>query len=499
MKEEYSEVVRASLKADMAYWTGVHNAEVMRSPAFLYLNADCYAFGKFVAVVARLILIADELGEEDTARVGRDFVRCRLNQWLDPRHSTSPYFPYVGKTFPIPSALRNGIQTYDTTWGGLPTTNGLHNPGPAWVGNGTQPDFGSGGYNDHLFHYGYYLYSVSVVLRGAVESGPKPGQAGMWFDDDTCRGMNSSDSDWFTLVSKRVLAWGRDIANPDENNDPHFTQFRYHSDWYAGHSWARGLFPSGLTSSNIESSSEAMQAYYSLFLLGYAMQKAGLTDLSYEAKSLQTAGAVTLLSESVSIKYYWHMVGPEEKGFPATRLDVVPESFATLGVIGNLWTAALNYQVFFAYGICQWEKGSGADCPKDLTLEQIHWFNRVFIMQIQMLPYSPITEGLVENPWLEQAMFTERLNYTARNGSVSHGYDPALIWTDLPSSYTRCNGTTQNLGKRCAQGWMAYALQSLAALGGDYVKTCFELALQIDGVADGNTVTNMLWWIASRS
>ena len=499
---KYAADVRVSLKADMAYWTDVHNADIVRSPAFLFKTADCYSFGKFVGAIARLVLIADELGELEVARVGRDFLRCRLNQWLDNRQAASEFFPFVGPDFPVAGALQGGVQVYDTTWGGLPTGNGIKNPGPVWIRNGTQPDFGSGGYNDHLFHYGYYLYAVSVVVKGAtVAGGPAPGQAGLHFGEETCRDMSLSDADWFTPVSKRVFTWARDISNPNQAKDPYFAQFRYHSDWYEGHSWARGLFPSGLTSANIESTSEAMQAWYSMFLLGYAIQKANIATLAYEADALMTTASVVMLTETASVNYYWHLMPTNA---PAGRDDIMPSLFQRLGVTGNLWGMAVNYQVFFSYGGCQWvenakHRGPHDSCPYDLTLDQIHWFNRVFVLQIQLLPYTAVTESLAEPQWLKSVMNTTRFNYTSHNGrGTSYGYSPEVIWDDLPSAYTRCNGTSQNLGKRCAQGWLAYAYQALATLGSPYKEMAWSKALEMDGVADGSTVTNMLWWIATR-
>eukprot|EP01060_Flectonema_neradi_P026080 TRINITY_DN3492_c2_g1_i1.p1 TRINITY_DN3492_c2_g1~~TRINITY_DN3492_c2_g1_i1.p1 ORF type:complete len:995 (+),score=118.83 TRINITY_DN3492_c2_g1_i1:64-3048(+) len=489
--------VKESLKADMAYWTDVYNDHIVRSPAFLFLTSDCYSFGKFLGAVARLVLIADEVGDKETARVGRDFLRCRLNQWFDPNQVTSPYFPFVGEDFPVKGSLQGGVPIYDTTWGGLPTTNGLKSPGPSWVRNGTQPDFGSGGFNDHLFHYGYYLYATSVVLMGSqVTGGPLPGQ-GLSYDSNVCLNNNASDSDWFTKLSPRVLAMARDIANPSEDLDPFFTQFRYHSDWYGGMSWARGLYPSGQTSSNIESTSEGTQAWYSLFLLGYSMDLAGI--LPPVAGALQSAGSVLLVTDLAAITSYFHILPLGSGGKSPHRDDIMPSPFKGLGVTGNLWSNTVNYQVFFSYGKCQWNGAtSGDDCPHDLTLEQIHWFNRLFVLQIQLLPYTPMTETLLEPLWINQMLVTDRLNYTNKNGVVSKGYDPTAIWSDLPSAYTRCNGTTQNLGMRCAQGWLGYAYQSWASLGNDQRNDAWTKALSMEGVADGSTITNLLWWIASR-
>ena len=490
-------IVKESLKADMAYWTDVYNDHIVRSPAFLFLTADCYSFGKFLGAISRLILIADEVGDLQTARVGRDFLRCRLNQWFDPNQISSPYFPFVGEQFPVKGSLQGGVPVYDSTWGGLPTTNGLKSPGPTWIRNGTQPDFGSGGYNDHLFHYGYYLYSVSVVLMGSkVSGGPLPGQ-GLSYDSDICLNNKATDSDWFTKLSPRVFAMARDIANPSQESDPYFTQFRYHSDWYGGMSWARGLYPSGQTSSNIESTSEGTQAWYSLFLLGYAMDQANV--IPTVASALQSAGSLLLISDLAAITTYFHILPHGSGGKYPHRDNIVPEPFRGLGITGNFWSNTLNYQVFFSYGKCQWSGSSSSDdCPHDLSLEQIHWFNRLFVLQIQLLPYTPMTETLLESMWTQQVLITDRLNYTNNKGMVSKGYDPTAIWSDLPSAYTKCNGTTQNLGNRCAQGWLGYAYQSWSALGDTQRDTAWSQALSMDGVADGSTISNLLWWISTR-
>jgi len=78
-----------------------------------------------VAALARLALIADQLGDATFAANARDAVKTRLNQWLDPTINSYEY-PY-----------RNGQQfVYDLTWGGIMPLDGLENPGSAWLGTG---------------------------------------------------------------------------------------------------------------------------------------------------------------------------------------------------------------------------------------------------------------------------------------------------------------------------------------------------------------------------
>ena len=86
---------------------------------------DPYFGGKKMAVLARLSLIADELDEADIAVQARDRFKPYLEGWL--------------------SGTNNNKLLYDSTWGGVISTNGYNDP---------SADFGNGMYNDHHFHYG---------------------------------------------------------------------------------------------------------------------------------------------------------------------------------------------------------------------------------------------------------------------------------------------------------------------------------------------------------
>ena len=97
---------------------------------------DPYFGGKKMALFARLSLIADEIGESGLAQQARDRVRPFIEGWL-------------GGTNP------NKL-LYEDVWGGVVSSNGLHNE---------QADFGNGMYNDHHFHYGYHIYTAAVLAR----------------------------------------------------------------------------------------------------------------------------------------------------------------------------------------------------------------------------------------------------------------------------------------------------------------------------------------------
>ncbi|SCV05343.1 LANO_0H05402g1_1 [Lachancea nothofagi CBS 11611] len=131
---------------------------------------------------------------------------------------------FIGNTQILP--LR-----YDTTWGGIISS-----------GQSTQ-DFGNSYYNDHHFHYGYHVIAAAILAKVDRDNG------GNWLSQNK------------TWVDNLV----RDYSNPS-SSDSYFPVFRSF-DWFAGHSWAKGLFPSG-DGKDEESSSEDVNAAYAIKLWG---------------------------------------------------------------------------------------------------------------------------------------------------------------------------------------------------------------------------------------
>ncbi|CAI6335230.1 unnamed protein product [Periconia digitata] len=123
---------------------------------------------------------------------------------------------------------------YDTVWKGV-VSSGTYQNGDTGL------DFGNTLYNDHHFHYGYFVYTAAVI--GYLDPA--------WLDQGTNRAWVN------TLV--------RDFANPVES-DPFFP-FQRSFDWYNGHSWAKGLFDSG-DGKDQESTSEDTFATYGLKMWG---------------------------------------------------------------------------------------------------------------------------------------------------------------------------------------------------------------------------------------
>jgi endo-1,3(4)-beta-glucanase len=118
---------------------------------------------------------------------------------------------------------------HDTTWKGLVSTD--TDPGA---------DFGNGYYNDHHFHYAYFIRAAAII--GHI------------------------DPEWLTASNVAyVNTLVRDVANPS-SSDPYFPVYR-NFDWYAGHSWSKGLFYSG-DGKDEESSSEDYNFAYGMKLWG---------------------------------------------------------------------------------------------------------------------------------------------------------------------------------------------------------------------------------------
>eukprot|EP01121_Diplochlamys_sp_Union-15-3_P015230 TRINITY_DN498_c0_g1_i2.p1 TRINITY_DN498_c0_g1~~TRINITY_DN498_c0_g1_i2.p1 ORF type:complete len:333 (+),score=59.19 TRINITY_DN498_c0_g1_i2:874-1872(+) len=259
---------------------------------------------------------------------------------------------------------------YDTVWGGVCSTEGLKD---------ITADFGQGYYNDHHFHYGYHLYAYAVIAR--------------------------EDPGWVFSHFNAILDLVRDIANPSPE-DTYFTPFR-HMDWFHGHSWGSGLFVF-TDSNNQESTSEAVNAWYSVYLLGVALGD----------NNLKHVGQVLLATEIRSTHKYYHI--------PSTS-TVYDPIFAQNKIVGILWETKVDYATWFG-----------------LNVEYIHC--------IQMLPFTPITEVLLPASYVKEEY---PILAPALNGNIQEGWkgfvhmDHAIInkdqaWVEVQRlrSYDEGNSAT---------------------------------------------------------
>jgi endo-1,3(4)-beta-glucanase len=143
-------------------------------------------------------------------------------------------------------------------WKGVVSTAGVKDAGA---------DFGNGYYNDHHFHYGYFVYAAAVI--GMVEPG--------WLHENGGR-----NKEWVQMLV-------RDFANPVNDADFPFSRS---FDWFHGHSWAKGLFESG-DGKDEESTSEDSFASYALKMWGATigdpnLEARGNLMLAIQARTFQT-------------------------------------------------------------------------------------------------------------------------------------------------------------------------------------------------------------------
>ena len=160
--------------------------------------------------------------------------------------------------------------------------------------------FGSEDYNDHHFHYGYFLYAASVVAE----------------EDETFL------SDYQRFVD--ILAY--DIANVDRDYEafPYVRPF----DFYEGHSWASGEQPFA-SGNNQESTSEAINAWYSLWRWGQVSENEAFVE----------AGQYLYTTEANSAEYYW-LNGIEGR-------NAFPEGY-NFDMASLVWGGKYEYTTFFS-------------------------------------------------------------------------------------------------------------------------------------------------------
>lgn len=231
------------------YWGGLQNAEhdaelrsILRGDAVkarqIFTRPDMgrgtYWTGKGLGALAQLLSVAEAEGNLDVRDTILHQLEERMESWFSGERST--YFAQDART---------------GTFIGYPQEyNSISDM------------------NDHHFHYGYWVMAAAhVALRDPA-----------WI----------STNHWGAMVDKLVA----DIATAEHGRADY--PFIRNFDVYEGHSWASGNadFVDG---NNQESSSEAVNAWAGLVLLGEATHRPELRDL----------GIFLYTSEVASVQHYW--------------------------------------------------------------------------------------------------------------------------------------------------------------------------------------------------
>jgi len=361
--------------------------------------ADPYFAGKLLAKMAYIATIANTsavgLGKEAAKLLPK--LKQYLEVWL---HHKS-----------------GNVLMFDTSWGGMiscgcqyddcqgqcaPRCTNAGPPDACPAVNDVGMDFGNAWYNDHHFHYGYYIYAYAVLA--------------------------AFDPKWGAKNLEHILVMVRDIANPSK--DDHYFPVHRHKDWYMGHSWASGIaVPGGkpnFLGRNQESTSEAVNAWYAISLLGKVVGRDDVRDL----------GMALLATEIKSAQTYWHT----SKGS-----DIYPADFARGAAVGMLWSSLAQQQTWF--GVAPY-----------------------YIHGIQMLPFTPASEALLEPEWLA---------------------------TETPVYAASCSETCVQ------QGWsvplrLAQAVQDPSGALAAIRKLPAEVFDSANAGGNGNSRTASYYWIATR-
>jgi endoglucanase Acf2 len=487
----YQKVLLDSLNSDMKLLDN-NTQEPGNSLNVHDVTMDSYAFGKKIARLGRLALIADELGQKDKAElIVKNYMEPAMNAWLKPATPN-----------PDIHGLHQGYFKYDDKFGGVLTARASVRPEECanepngLVQCGANLDFYNGMYTDHHFHYGYFLYAAAVMAK--------------------------IDPTWKQEYQPYVDLLARDIANPS-TQDPYFPTYR-HFDWFEGHGFADGNGPTA-SGRNQESSSEAVNAWYGVALWGNvtgrpSMQAVGQVLTGME---IQAAKVWTQIIPGKSV-YDDYTISSADKLHNPFGADV---SMAGSGVTGINWSVKVDHSTYFG--------------------------NKLgYINGIEMLPYTPITTELFSKEWVDankataiqqatSALTQQMLLYTDMtkalnaygqdsqnwlgfqgipNGGYQWGQIVAPIQSLDGSSGSQLFDSIFNTGYPQVMHTINDNLISSGLLGANSVKlncgagTFFDRGCQFQigtltipysvpftfadyrGLDNGMTYTNMLWWLA---
>lgn len=230
-------------------------------------KTDTYFGGKELQRAAQILQLAHQLDLKQEAADIESKLRAQLELWLEEGAGSD--------------RLQQRFY-YDTKLKGL---------------IGLEPAFGSQDFNDHHFHYGYFIYAAATL--GRYDAGFVDEYGGM------------------------VDALVRDIAA--DANDSYFPKLRVF-DAYVGHSWASGFAPFA-DGNNQESSSEAVNAWYATYLWGKARGDRTVADRAQWLFAREADAAQN---------YY--------VGFDRTRPELKGYNHA---IVSLLWGGKLDYATFF--------------------------------------------------------------------------------------------------------------------------------------------------------
>jgi len=237
-----------------------------------------YYGGKALAKFASLCYVANDLlNDPNTAQAGLNNLKTAFNRFA----TNQQIFPLY----------------YESAWGGI-VSSATYTTG----NNGA--DFGNTFYNDHHFHYGYFVLAAAII--------------------------GYLDPSWLTKTNvDYVNTLVRDIANPS-TTDKYFPVSR-NFDWFHGHSWAHGLYETADGKDQESSSEDAMHAY--------AIKMWGRT---VKDPNMEARGNLMLAVLSRSLNNYY---------LYAADNKVQPPEFIGNKVAGILFENKIDHTTYFGTNI----------------------------------------------------------------------------------------------------------------------------------------------------
>ncbi|MCH5224926.1 MAG: discoidin domain-containing protein [Muribaculaceae bacterium] len=232
---------------------------------------------------------------------------------------------------------------------------------------GFDVSYDSDAFNDHHFHYGYFTYAAALLCLEDRDFAEKYGEI-------------------LTLIAKDYANWDRD--------DKRFPFMRTLDPWN-GHSWAGGLGDAGNDNGNgQESTSEAMQGWGGIYLLGVALGN----------KEMRDAGIWGWNTEARATREYW--------------FDVDAPRPANVGG-RKAWPGKNDRQANYNYDEYPYAYNS------NITGKGIGWWtwfggDPLYMHGIQWMPISPALDYLSWDPDFAQWALDDMMS--GANSSFSHDW-----------------------------------------------------------------------------
>ena len=202
-------------------------------------GSDTYWGGKGLTQMALNMTFAKQSGNMEVYETSKAKLRAQFENWFSYTPGEDGYF-----------------FSYYPRWGAM---------------LGFNVSYDSDAFNDHHFHYGYFTYAAALLCMEDKQFAEDYGEI-------------------LTLIAKDYANWDR--------TDTRFPYFRTLDPW-CGHSWAGGLGDPGNDNGNgQESTSEAMQGWGGVYLLGEALGN----------KEMRDAGLWGWNTEARATREYWYDV-----------------------------------------------------------------------------------------------------------------------------------------------------------------------------------------------